>query len=459
MYKRLYNIGIVAYVIMLILSILFYKERTIILDSAYDLFHILRGAVDFNAVRFAGVLPKLGAVFAVKMGLSLSDVLLSYSVVTAVYYFVLYIICGSLLKKYEFALAILLCNTIFVSECFYYVSSELPQGIAFLLFTIAFISANKDKGIFSWILILVFVVAIAFFHPLMVFVLAYAVGFLLLRKEIDIDRRVLYSMAILFFVLVVFKTLVIRTQYEQHSMGGLKNFITQFPNYFTLYSDKQFLHNCVTRYYWIPLISAGVIWVNIVNRDWKKLLFFTGSLIGYLLLVNISYPTIVTPTFYIENLYLPVGLFLALPFVFDLLPVLISKQIAMPVVAIILFTGCVRMYMTHSLFTARLDFERTIIKEYGGKKVILDANKVNAGIIQMLWGTPYEFLLLSICEGQQPASIIIDDKPAHRPWVVAQKKSLVVNYNIFPYDQLSPKYFHFIDTTSGYIIDPATPGR
>ena len=454
MYKRLYFLGITAYIIMLILSILFYKERTIILDSSYDLFHILRGAIDINTVRFAGILPKLGALVAEKTGASLCNVLLSYSVVTAVYYFVLYIICGSLLGKYEYAIAILLCNTLFISECFYYVPSELPQGIAFLLFTMAFISVHKDKRFFSWLLITVFAIAIAFFHPLMLFVLAYTVGFVMLRKDIDIDRKVLYGIAVLFFVLIVFKTFVIRTQYEEHSMSGLKNFITQFPNYFTLYSDMQFLHNCVTKYYWIPLISAVVIAVNIVNKDWKKLLFFTGSLIGYLLLVNISYPTKSTPTFYIENLYLPVGLFLALPFVFDLLPVLISKQIAMPVFALIIFTGCARVYMTHNLFTARLDFERAIIKEYGDKKVILNAKKVNADILQMLWGTPYECLLLSICEGQRPASIIIDDDPPHRPWAVEQKRSLIVNYNLYPYDQLPRKYFNFRDTTSGYIIDP-----
>lgn len=42
MYKRLYFIGIAVYTIMLLLSVLFYKERIILLDTSYLLFHIIK---------------------------------------------------------------------------------------------------------------------------------------------------------------------------------------------------------------------------------------------------------------------------------------------------------------------------------------------------------------------------------------------------------------------------------
>jgi hypothetical protein len=121
--------------------------------------------------------------------------------------------------------------------------------------------------------------------------------------------------------------------------------------------------------------------------------------------------------------------------------------------ALVMITGCLRIYATHTAYTARLNWERNFLKEYGDKKIIADAKKVNAGILQMLWGTPYEFWLLSTSEQNKTASIIIDDDPPHRDWAKDARKSLVVNWNVYPYNTLPPRYFIFTDTASGYIID------
>ena len=138
-------------------------------------------------------------------------------------------------------------------------------------------------------------------------VVAFAFVFFILHRDIPIERPMLYFLTALFYIAVALKTLLIRTQYEQHSMSGLKNIVTLFPGYFNIYSNKQFLLHCFTRYYWIPLATAAIARHYKSHREWRKLVFFCFSVCGYLLLVNISYPTPVTPSFYIENLYLPVG--------------------------------------------------------------------------------------------------------------------------------------------------------
>jgi hypothetical protein len=262
----------------------------------------------------------------------------------------------------------------------------------------------------------------------------------------------LYFLTALFYIAVALKTLLIRTQYEQHSMSGLKNFVTLFPGYFNIYSNKQFLLHCFTRYYWIPLATAAIARHYKSHREWRKLVFFCFSVCGYLLLVNISYPTPVTPSFYIENLYLPVGVFLALPFVFDLLPALLIRQSALPVFILILISGCIRLYTSHTIFTRRLDLEREIIARYGSRKVILDAKNVDTNALQMLWGTPYECLLLSVSDHHPPASIIIDGNPDIRIYDGTHNNALVVNYNIVPYRDLNPRYFKFTDTSTIYAI-------
>ena len=455
MYKRLYFIGIPAYIIMLILSILFYKERIIFLDAAFSSFNMIKdGTFCIQHYRFGDAFFQLLPLIAIKTHQNLNIILASYSAGYIVYYFITYLICGSILKRYDFALVILLMNILFVSHTFYWMLSQLPQAMALLMIIMALITDNRfnKSSLLIWAIIFIVEVIIIYFHPLIVFALVFSIIFFKSGKRSLIDNKTLYTIAGIYFIGILLKFFLFKSAYEEHSASGLKNFITQFPDYFTLYSNRQFLFNCVIKYYWIPVLFISIVIFYIKTRVTKKLLFFVIFFLGYLMLVNISYPKAITPEFYIENLYLPLGLFLALPFVFDLLPAIEKYDIGVPVIILIILTSCVRIYSTHIVYSNRLVLERKYLDEYGNRKVIIGAKKTDIDQLFMLWGTPYEFLLLSECERNKPASIIIDEDPAHRPWIVDQKKFLVVNWNIYPYHQLNPQYFHFTDTTSGYTI-------
>ena len=461
MYKRLYWVGIAGYLIMLILSILFYKERILLLDNSFLLFHIVRENTFCIAhYRFGDIFNQALPVLATKSGQALSSVALCYSLGYVVYYFLCYFISGSILKRYDFALTILFLNLLFVSDTFYWTPSELPQGIALLLVTLAFAS-NKQLTMTKpalWVLLAVPVITIAFFHPVIIFVLLYSCFFFLERNDQIINKQILYIVAGIFFLAIILKAFVFRTPYEQHSAGGLKHFITLFPDYFTLYSNKQFLVNCIVKYYWIPLIFVSVLVFYYKRKAWKNFAFFLCCFFGYLLLINVSYPNIRTTTFYIENLYLPLSIFLALPFIFDLLPLLETKRLSMPIILLITLSGCARIYFMHNPYTARLEYERYLINKYGDTKVIVKAQPADLDALKILWATPYEMLLLSECERHKPASIIIDENPDRLGWATYAKDELLVNWNVYKYQQLPAKYFNFRDTVTGYaIITQPTP--
>ncbi len=453
MEKRLYYIGFGAYAVMLLLSVLFYKERMTFLDGSYVLFHIIRkGTFCIEHFRYGAALAQIYPLLALKLGLSMNAIMVSYSAGYILNYFFCYVICGSLLKQYRIALVVLLINLLFVTYTFYWPVSELPQGLLICMVVFALIWGRSKPA--TWGLVVVALVALTFFHPMMFFAMAYTLVFFMLRKDINLDRRVVYVVAAIFFAAAVAKQLLVKSQYEADAMGATNNFVRLFPNYFTNHSNRQFLYNCLTRYCWIPLVSLSILSVYRANKEPKKLVFFIVSVVGYLILVNVSYPTKYTGNFYLENLYLPIGLFLGLPFIFDVLPVLELKKLALPVFLLIVVSGCARIFLAHDVYTKRLDLERSVIARFENKKVILNAGNFDRNILQMLWGTPYELLLLSVAEHHKPASIIIDDDPKWRPWVVDQKKALLVNWNIYEYAQLNQQYFHFTDTTSGYIIDP-----
>lgn len=108
--------------------------------------------------------------------------------------------------------------------------------------------------------------------------------------------------------------------------------------------------------------------------------------------------------------------------------------------------------MSHEQFSNRLQLENKIIQQFTGQKVIASVQSVHAERLQMLWGTPYEMLLLSRSAGVYPASVIIDEYPGKRSWAKQFNKSLIVNWNIYLYKDLTKYYFPFTDTTSTYKI-------
>ncbi len=458
LYQKLYRFGFIAYVVMLVLSVLFFKERTILLDSAYTLFNIAKdSSFAINISRLGSLFTQVFPLLAVKAGGSVDALMMSYSVGFIVFYLLGYMVCGSLLRRYDYAIALLLFHILFVSETFYYIPSELPQGVTFLFIVFSLLPPGNSLQVQNKLRLAITAVCIViatFFHPMVAVVWLYAVVFFWLRQRQAAIPKSLALASAVFFVAVIIKSATLKTQYDAHSMSGLKNFWLLFPNYFTTYSNKLFLQNVVAKYCWIPLCTTLIIAHYYRSRQYLQGLVFAASMIGYFFLVNISYPTPDTPSYYRENLYLPLGFFMALSLVFDVLPSLHARQMALPFFMLIVVSGGIRFYTNHNAFTDRLNWQRAFMQQNGDRKVIADAQKTNAGILQMLWGTPYEFWLLSTSERRLSASIIIDADPHHRDWARDVNKCLIVNWNMWYYHDLNPKYFRYPDSVSIYVVDP-----
>jgi len=462
MLRKLYLTGFVAYLFMLMLSLFFYEERTIFLDMAFNLFYIInKGGFAIQIFRFGDVFSQLPPFFAVKAGMPLAFILQAYSAGFVMLYGILYFICGTVCKRYDFALVILLLNILFATDTFYWMLSQLPQAIAILTALFALASRNRLQatGAGAWFLLIAGMMTVVFFHPLIVFVLSFAIGFFLLGSCRVVDRKMCVSLLSVYVAGMVVKFLFFRTPYEAHSLSGMKNFFRLFPNYFTIYSNKRFLFSLLTKYYWLAISLVAVTIYYCKGREWRKLALVASFFGGYLLLVNVSYPTAETPAFYIENLYLPLAIFVSFPLIFDMLPA--ARKPAVPQVALVLIilSAATRIYMTHTLYTDRLAYERKILDEYGDRKVIVQATQKDRDALLMIWGTPYELLLLSELERHKPASVIIDEKPELRIWSGSQEKTLVVNYNLIPYNRLNTTYFQLPDTLTIYSIIQDRPGR
>ncbi len=268
LYRRVYFIGIAAYVLLLVLSLLFYKERIISPDTSFYIYHIIRGGTfRIESFRFGDVFNQLLPLLAVKGGLPLAVVMGSYSLGYMGYYFMCYLACGSLLKRYDLALLVLLLNLLFATHTFYWVPSQLPQGIALLMVAFAFAGRreNANAGLMAWGGLVAMLIIAAFFHPLVLVVLVYSILFFLERRNVFVSRKLLFIIAGIFFAIIVVKPFLFRNEYEQHALGGLRNFVTLFPNYFSTYSTERLLAagvvcGCCCQLLYIACVDeAGVV--------------------------------------------------------------------------------------------------------------------------------------------------------------------------------------------------------
>lgn len=459
LYRKLYYAGLFVYVFLCIIAAQFFVERIVFLDTAFTVFHIAKdGNFAIQISRFGDGLSRILPLAAYAFGQPLHTICQLYSVGFVLVYFACYLIFGTYLRQYGLALVILMVNILFVSDSFYWPTSQAPQAIALTMVLLATLWNKKtaNLGNMEMLISAALVVTIAFFHPLMALCFLFIAGFFILRNDNHIDRKLMLAVGLVFAFSLLVKTLFFRDQYERQSLSGIKNFIRLFPNYFDTYANRNFLTAITTKYYWIAIVFILTLAKYLKDKQYKMAFFFSGMVLGYLLLVNTSYPTDKTPAFYIEVLYLPLGLFLALPLLFDLLPAW-RTQYAAAMVVLIMISGGWRIYSSHSLYTARVNWERRFLQQYGHKKMIVSSKTAGAAHLQMLWGTPYEFWLLSTMENGYSASIIIDDSPAHRAWAAEKNKDLIVNWDVVPYKGLNPHYFRLTDTTTGYQIDPVLP--
>lgn len=171
--QQLLIFGIIVYSIQLFFAGIFYKERTVFTDIAFHLFQILKNenfAIQNN--RFGAAFTQIFPLIALKLNLSLQQITFVYSEAFIIFYFLIFITTIRCFKNLNIALAWLGFNTVVVTHTFYWIQSELPQGMsfAFLYFALLDNILKKEKiPNYFFPLAFIFLVIVCFTHPLLIF--------------------------------------------------------------------------------------------------------------------------------------------------------------------------------------------------------------------------------------------------------------------------------------------------
>ncbi|MDZ7880187.1 MAG: hypothetical protein U5L45_21095 [Saprospiraceae bacterium] len=174
-------VGNLSFAILAVLSLVFWRERTILLDAAHQSLKVLATnqlaiQVDRYGAGFVQAFPLWGA----RWGFSLQAILMSYSLAFVLFHWVCFFITDKVLKVNSLALVIVLFATIMTAHSFFWVQNEIIQGTSFLLMTFGFLVNRGNFSQFRWFdypLSIFLIFTVYFFHPLTLFPFAFLIAY------------------------------------------------------------------------------------------------------------------------------------------------------------------------------------------------------------------------------------------------------------------------------------------
>ncbi len=428
----------------LLLSICYFKERVIFSDASFYLFILVKEThFAIFHFRFVAILTQILPLIARFFELPLYTISLLFSISFPLVSILLFLWCNRIDKSGSYMLVMVLSPMLFTTGTFFWITSEMTQGI--MLCALFFAIQNVSKSPIKWHLLLLPIIVFSHLWAMMAF--CFWVVFLFLHKVLK--RRQAVMLLIICLTLVLLKTIFFQEPYDWSSLGGIKNFISLFPNYFTTHAFTAFIHLLPTQYYWVVILLFVNIRHYILSRNYLKLSLMLFAFSVSLLLVNVCFPSNSTPGYYLENLYQPIAVFLFVPFVFDVI-ITWSENLKRAIILLVIISAFIRIMTAYPIYHERLSFLEKTYKEVGNAKAIIPNNSYWKSKLYDTWATPFEFWMIASFECQKTPSIIITDSIGKMQHEGSHAKVFLLTWNGTPYADYPKKYFQFEDTISVY---------
>jgi len=448
-----------AFCVLCVLAAVFYLERMVNLDMAFQTFLILKsGSLEIQSGRFGAAATQFWPWAAQALGLPLKGVLMAYSLGHVLWPMILCVWCW-MIGQWRWALASAVVSTLMTTHTFYWLS-EMPQGLAFLCAMFAWMQAKGSMSTFKWWQWPLWLVALwtaFYFHPLVLYAHAFLCLFFVLGNNKGRGWVWMHATAFgTFAILTLLKYKVFKLDwYDAAALQRQAAFRELWPNWFDIESNRVFLE-WIKSDYWLLWIVLGLnLGYYLWQKKWLKAALSLIWPISFVLLVNVPFHEGLGQQFYMENLYLPLSVFAAIPLIFDVL--FRSVGHSKPrykeyfLVLILLIISILRILSAHIPWSAKLSWERMVLSETETRtfrKIIYTESQVPMETLKMSWGSPYEFLLLSALKHPDSARCIIVSGSPERYDSTRLKPNLFLGtFKNYPFDELPKRYFNLQDTS------------
>ncbi len=466
-------LGLGSMLVLLAMAMIFWRERSWLLDVAFQTFLMIKdGTVQVMVYRFGAATVQSLPLLGIKLGAPLAWVSWLYSVSFQLHFLVFFLGAAYGFKREEVAIGIALLYVAMTYDGFYWQTSELQQGLGFLLLSWAallrFPILHYWWHYLLWALV---IVALAFYHPLVFMPFFFFLFWQAWREEAGIPRRSLWVLGGLMFLVLVVKQIWFQNWYDAAKTAQFAaNLKAYFPNYFSFAAYGKFFYHLFW-YWWgyAILLLLSIVYLTIQKR-WWALGFLLSASGGFLLLNAIGDPDS-AHRFYAEVNYYPLLAFVLVP-VLELLRFIPEKhgthtsirtqyasrdrytrmsisqnrysRFALPAAALFIAARLLLIGSHSQAYTERIDYLRQLTSQAasaGQQRYLVRPDSLQQNILLMDWGLPYETLLQSSTEGPRPISLLAlsqqEDKASE--W---QSDSLFVTpWTAFPLRQVNNKRY------------------
>lgn len=456
-----------TFAVLAILAVWFFKERTIILDAAFQSFEVIkRGWFAIQVNRFGAAMTQVFPLVASKMKVSFPTVLILYSLSFVLVHWIMFVICDKWLKVKALGFAIILFNVMMVNNTFYWVQNEIIQAVSLnFVFWALMIHLGHWKAIrwYHYVIALCLIITIAFFHPLTVFSFAFVAAYFFLdsfeKKKVGIQRSLTIGAVAAFGASLTLKYFAFPNNYDTMTTGRFseKNINAFFADPFNTGAFDRLIENFPIDFYLlaISLIVVSVFFIR--KKLWLKLLFTWCGIVGYMMIVMISYIE-GGFWFHVESQYLPVSILLILPLVWEVLPnfSLTGKGLrwTMAILSVSIFIRIIDIVDTSKFYTQRVDYISNTLKKtwsMKGTKFIMSEDLISKDTLMQHWSFGYETLYYSALQSPDSTrSICVYPDIEKHLWRLNYQKMYLARWNSVPYDDLPHHLFNFTDTTGNY---------
>lgn len=441
-YPLIIGLGLLTFLV--ILSFVYWQERVFYADAAFQVFSVIdTQKLAFQVQRFGAVIVQFPPLLLVKLNAPLDIVLKVYSLSFTIYPLLFALVIWKWLDSTRLALLAVLFFGLTQVHTFFWIQSELIQGCMYSILGIAIIKKQLKP---EWWLLLIWqllVLFIIYSHPLSVILFSFLWAWYAYECRKSIDWRY-YSLIATMLIVLIYKFKIAELGgYDATAVGMFAGFEKRLPNLFSLPSTVFFFKRLLSTYYLLPIVLVINLVFLFKQKAWWNITLMLSGVLAWLLLILTTYHYS-TDQMYLESYYLPLGIFIGLPFVDKIFG--IGK--AWIWMTFMIVVSCFRIGQITGIQSKYGD-RLTWIKEQLAKaeempyrRYYLLRSQAGAYQSNLDWATPYETILFSSLKGPSNThSIYIIPSEDKVDAVIHREGGIPSPIGFHPFNSLNSQYF------------------
>lgn len=408
--RFVWRLGLLCFALQLVLSIWFYQARAGTMDNAFQIVLLtVEEDITIMAHRWPAVVVRAIPLLLVQVKAPLWAVMMSFSLSYLLLQFLFFVLLVRDFKAPRIALVQLAVLLLACSGGFYWCNSEQVQGFSALLLLWGLWEREGDWAFRHWFLLAFLLVAVLFYHPLMLFPFV----FLGLWRSVYHLKLHLPDLLLtgIFAGLWFLKRRYIINSYDANKTKDFMSNVEQYwQQFWNIPAFEQFVGELFSKYHFILLGLLLVTVFLVQQRRWLALIFVYVYNLGYLAVVFFGGPGL-AESFYAEINYYGLVLFLYFPLLKEA-PTHFWKIPAFRwSLTAVFMLSLLRITLAAGPFQARYDWVKETVAEQKCGKTLIKSEDIPEEISLLEWGIPYEALLHSVGAPESKSlHVLIPDK-------------------------------------------------